>query len=76
MILDVYTIRHTGCSSFKALCEDLQPDYEPTFIIGKSRNREEKEKAALADAYDAEMRRRGDARRAIRYTPQGWRKHQ
>ena len=55
-VLDSLTRKHTAFASFAALI-DTQPDYFPT-LSGKG------EAKILADAYDCEMERRGDPRRA------------
>lgn len=56
--VDALTRTYTAFRSFADLTTGTAPDYRPTLTGARTRE--------LADAYDAEMERRGDARRAFR----------
>lgn len=58
MDLDTLTRTQTAWTSFAAMIEEPASDYFPTLTA--------KGTAPLADAYDREMERRGDSRRAWR----------
>ncbi len=65
MSADVLTAKLTAFSTFREMVEDTAADYRPTLVPAGARAGDI---AALADTYDAEMERRGDARRAWRGT--------
>jgi hypothetical protein len=56
VLLDALTRTHTAWNSFAEMIEKPAADYFPTLTA--------KGTEKLADAYDAEMKRRGDSRRA------------
>ena len=56
--LDALTRAHTAWNSFAEMIEKPASDYFPTLTARGTK--------PLADAYDAEMARRGDSRRAWR----------
>lgn len=61
--LDGLASKHTACDSFDAFCNlGSVQSYVPTFCG----LRDAAEKSQLADAFDTEMERRGEARRAHR----------
>ena len=64
-MLDALTLQHTACNSFDALCDVTGTDYFPT-LYTHDRFKGSKERAILADAYDARMAAIGDSRRAFR----------
>jgi hypothetical protein len=65
-LIDMLTRKHTAFDSLADLIDLPAADYVPTLIAHQPRHARELE--MLADAYDAEMVRRRDPRRAWRGT--------
>lgn len=63
LTIDRLTRKHTAAVSFQDLTDNTGRDYFPTLIPA---GRHADEIKTIADAYDAEMTRRGDPRRAWR----------
>ena len=60
---DALTRRCTPFRTFGAFCDD---GYTPTLATARGRSHVAREERELADLFDAEMARRGEARRAYR----------